>query len=69
MMVELNGILGWIEQLQEVDVGDIEPMTSVITQKLKMRDDVVTAGGDAAAILVNAPQTEDGFIVVPKVLE
>ncbi len=69
MMAELNGILGWIEQLQEVCVGDVEPMTSVVTQKLRMRDDVVTAGGDAAAILANAPQAEDGFFVVPKVIE
>jgi aspartyl-tRNA(Asn)/glutamyl-tRNA(Gln) amidotransferase subunit C len=69
MMVELNNILGWMEQLQEVDIGGVEPMTSVIAQKLKMRDDVVTAGGDSAAILANAPQTEDNFFVVPKVVE
>jgi len=69
MMAELNGILGWIEQLQEVDIAGVEPMTSVIAQKLKMRDDVVTAGGDAAAIVANAPQSEDNFFVVPKVVE
>jgi aspartyl-tRNA(Asn)/glutamyl-tRNA(Gln) amidotransferase subunit C len=69
MMAELNGILGWVEQLQEVDVDGVEPMTSVVAQSLKMREDVVTAGGDAAAILANAPQTEDGFFVVPKVVE
>jgi aspartyl-tRNA(Asn)/glutamyl-tRNA(Gln) amidotransferase subunit C len=69
MMAELNGILGWIEQLQEVDVEGIEPMTSVVTHKLKMRDDVVTTGGDAAAVLANAPQAEDHFFVVPKVIE
>ncbi|HEX3944528.1 MAG TPA: Asp-tRNA(Asn)/Glu-tRNA(Gln) amidotransferase subunit GatC [Rhizomicrobium sp.] len=69
MVAELNGILGWIEQLQEVDVEGVEPMTSVVTQKVKMRDDVITAGGDAAAILANAPQTEDHFFVVPKVIE
>jgi aspartyl-tRNA(Asn)/glutamyl-tRNA(Gln) amidotransferase subunit C len=69
MMAELNGILGWIEQLQEVDVSGVEAMTSVVAQKLKMRDDVVTAGGNAAAILANAPQTEDDFFVVPKVME
>jgi aspartyl-tRNA(Asn)/glutamyl-tRNA(Gln) amidotransferase subunit C len=69
MMAELNGILGWIEQLQEVDIGGVEPMTSAVAQKLKMRDDVVTAGGDAAAIVANAPQSEDNFFVVPKVLE
>jgi len=69
MMAELNGILGWIEQLQEVNVEGVEPMTSVVAQKLKMRDDVVTAGGDAAAIVANAPQSEDNFFVVPKVVE
>ena len=69
MMAELNGILGWIEQLQEVNVEGIEPMTSVVAQKLKMREDVVTAGGDAAAIVANAPQSEDNFFVVPKVVE
>jgi aspartyl-tRNA(Asn)/glutamyl-tRNA(Gln) amidotransferase subunit C len=69
MMAEMNRILGWIEQLQEVDITGVEPMTSVVTQKLKMREDVVTAGGDAAAILANAPQAEDQFFVVPKVLE
>jgi aspartyl-tRNA(Asn)/glutamyl-tRNA(Gln) amidotransferase subunit C len=69
MMAELNGILGWIEQLQEVDIEGVEPMTSVVNQKLKMRDDVVTAGGDAKAILANAPVTEDDFFVVPKVVE
>lgn len=69
MMAELNGILGWIEQLQEVNVEGVEPMTSVIAQKLRMREDVVTAGGDAAAIVANAPASEDGFFVVPKVVE
>ena len=69
MMAELNGILGWIEQLQEVNVEGVAPMTSVVAQKLKMRDDVVTAGGDAAAIVANAPQSEDNFFVVPKVVE
>ncbi|HSC18964.1 MAG TPA: Asp-tRNA(Asn)/Glu-tRNA(Gln) amidotransferase subunit GatC [Rhizomicrobium sp.] len=69
MMAELNGILGWIEQLQAVDIEGVEPMTSVVAQTLKMRDDVVTAGGDASAILANAPQSEDNFFVVPKVVE
>jgi aspartyl-tRNA(Asn)/glutamyl-tRNA(Gln) amidotransferase subunit C len=69
MMAELNGILGWVEQLQEVNVEGVEPMTSVIAQKLRMREDVVTAGGDAAAIVANAPASEDGFFVVPKVVE
>ncbi len=69
MMGELNGILGWIEQLQEVNVEGVEPMTSVVAQELRMRDDVVTTGGDAAAIVANAPRSEDNFFVVPKVLE
>lgn len=69
MMAELNGILGWIEQLQEVNVEGVEPMTSVVAQKLRMREDIVTAGGNAAAIVANAPLTEDNFFVVPKVVE
>ncbi|MFL5238203.1 MAG: Asp-tRNA(Asn)/Glu-tRNA(Gln) amidotransferase subunit GatC [Rhizomicrobium sp.] len=69
MMIELNGILGWIEQLQKIAVEGVEPMTSVVAHKLKMRDDVATAGGDAAAIVANAPQGEDNFFVVPKVVE
>lgn len=69
MMTELNGILRWIEQLQEVNVEGVEPMTSVVAQKLKMREDVVTAGGDPASIVANAPLSEDDFFVVPKVVE
>ncbi|HEY8697596.1 MAG TPA: Asp-tRNA(Asn)/Glu-tRNA(Gln) amidotransferase subunit GatC [Rhizomicrobium sp.] len=69
MMAELNGILRWVEQLQEVNVEGVEPMTSVVAQKLRMREDVVTAGGDASAIVANAPVSEDGFFVVPKVVE
>jgi aspartyl-tRNA(Asn)/glutamyl-tRNA(Gln) amidotransferase subunit C len=69
MMAELNGILGWVEQLQDVNIEGVEPMTSVVAQTLKMRDDVVTAGGDASAIVANAPQSEDNFFVVPKVVE
>ena len=69
MVAELNGILGWVELLQEVKVEGVEPMTSVVAQRLRMRDDVVTAGGDAAAIVGNAPLAEDNFFVVPKVVE
>jgi aspartyl-tRNA(Asn)/glutamyl-tRNA(Gln) amidotransferase subunit C len=69
MMAELNGILGWIEQLHEVNVEGVEPMTSVVAQKLKMREDLVTDGGDAEAIVANAPLSEDNFFVVPKVVE
>jgi aspartyl-tRNA(Asn)/glutamyl-tRNA(Gln) amidotransferase subunit C len=66
---ELNGILRWVEQLNEVDVTGVEPMTSVVAQALRMREDVVTAGGDAAAIVANAPLSEDNFFLVPKVVE
>lgn len=69
MVDELNGILRWVEQLQEVDVTGVPPLTSVVAQKLKMRDDVVTACGDAAAVTANAPLSEDAFYVVPKVIE
>lgn len=66
---DLNGILDWIEQLGEVDVEGVEPMSSVAPAALKMRDDVVRAGGDAGAALANAPETTEGFFVVPKVVE
>ncbi|HVT25734.1 MAG TPA: Asp-tRNA(Asn)/Glu-tRNA(Gln) amidotransferase subunit GatC [Rhizomicrobium sp.] len=69
MVNELNGILAWVEQLGEVNVDGVEPMTSVVAQTLKMREDKVTAGGDAAAITANAPVSEDNFFVVPKVVE
>lgn len=69
MVNELNQILAWVEQLKEVDVEGVAPMTSVVEQKLKMREDKVTAGGDAAAITANAPASEEGFFVVPKVVE
>jgi aspartyl-tRNA(Asn)/glutamyl-tRNA(Gln) amidotransferase subunit C len=55
--------------LGEVNVDGVEPMTSVVAQTLKMREDKVTAGGDAAAITANAPVSEDNFFVVPKVVE
>jgi aspartyl-tRNA(Asn)/glutamyl-tRNA(Gln) amidotransferase subunit C len=66
---ELNGILGWIEQLQEVDVEGVAPMTSAVETTLPMREDVVTDGGNAGRVLANAPRAEDGFFVVPKVVE
>lgn len=69
MMNELNNIFAWVEQLGEVDITGIEPMTSVVKQKLKMRPDIVTDGGDATPITMNAPLSEDHFFVVPKVLE
>jgi aspartyl-tRNA(Asn)/glutamyl-tRNA(Gln) amidotransferase subunit C len=66
---EINAVLGWVEQLQAVDVEGVEPMTSVTPMRLKMRDDVITDGGYPERVLQNAPQTEDGFFVVPKVVE
>ena len=69
MAKELNGILAWVEQLKEVDVERVVPMTSVVEQKLKMREDIVTEGGVADALMANAPGGEDRFFVVPKVVE
>jgi aspartyl-tRNA(Asn)/glutamyl-tRNA(Gln) amidotransferase subunit C len=69
MVNELNGILRWVEQLDEVEIAGVEPLTSVVAQRLKMRADVVTAGRDAAAVTANAPESEDAFYVVPKVVE
>ena len=69
MMNELNQILAWVQQLEEVDVAGVPPLTSVVEQKLKMRIDAVTAGGEADAVVANAPESEDHFFVVPKVVE
>ena len=66
---ELSQILGWIEQLGELDTSGVEPMTSVVAMTLPMREDVVTDGGDRNAVLANAPQAREGFYVVPKVVE
>ena len=66
---ELNGILAWIEQLNEVDVTGVEPMTSNVAQPLRLREDVVTDGNRVADVLGNAPRSADGFFVVPKVVE
>ena len=66
---ELNHILGWIDLLNEVDVTDIEPMTSAVDLCLPLRADVVDDGGDAWRVTANAPQSADGFFVVPKVVE
>lgn len=66
---ELNTILGFVEQLNEVDVSGVEPMTSVIAIEQRMREDVVNDGGKAAAIVANAPVREGNFFVVPKVVE
>ena len=74
MVPELNGILAWVEQLGEVDVTGIEPMTAVIENKQRLRDDVInadplTGGGVRDAVLANAPVAEHGFFGVPKVIE
>ena len=74
MVPELNNILGWIEQLGEVDTDGIAPLAAVIPNHLRLRDDVVdadplTAGGKRDAVLANAPQAEHGFFTVPKVIE
>jgi len=66
---ELNNILGWIEQLQEVDVTGVQPMTAVIPNTLRMRQDVVNDGGIRDEVLANAPAAEHGFFAVPKVIE
>ncbi|HEY0052816.1 MAG TPA: Asp-tRNA(Asn)/Glu-tRNA(Gln) amidotransferase subunit GatC, partial [Caulobacteraceae bacterium] len=68
LAAELNGIMGWIEQLNEVDVTGVEPMTSNVRQPLRLRDDVVTDGGKVEVVLGNAPKAADGFFVVPKVV-
>lgn len=74
MVPELNGILAWVEQLGEVDVTGVEPMTAVIENRLRLRDDVInadpaTGGGIRDAVLANAPAAEHGFFGVPKVIE
>lgn len=66
---EINAILAFVEQLSEVDVEGVEPMTSVIPMKMKMRDDTVTEGDQAEAILQNSPARQDRFFTVPKVVE
>lgn len=66
---ELSGILDWVEQLKQVDTDAVEPMTRVVAQDLKMREDVVTDGAKADDIVANAPVSEDHFFVVPKVVE
>lgn len=66
---ELSNILGWIEQLGEVDTTGVQPMTAVIPNHLRLRDDVVTDGGIRDQLMANAPQAEHGFFTVPKVIE
>ena len=66
---ELNNILGWVEQLGEVNTDGVEPLTAVIDQKLRLRDDVVTEGNIRDEVLANAPEAQHGFFAVPKVIE
>ena len=66
---ELSGIMAWIVQLEEVNVDGVEPMTSAVDVSLPLRADNVTDGGDPDRVLKNAPRAEDGFFVVPKVVE
>ena len=69
MVPELNNILGWVEQLGEVDVTGVEPMTAVIPNHQRLREDAVTDGNVRDRVLANAPQAEHGFFAVPKVIE
>jgi len=69
MTGELNGILGFVEQLSEVNVDGVEPMTSVMPMEMKMRADVVTDGNKAQDIVANAPNEDRNFFLVPKVVE
>lgn len=66
---EFNAILGFVEQLTEVDVDGVEPMVSVTPMRLKRREDVVTDGNQAKKVLSNAPDAREGFFAVPKVVE
>jgi aspartyl-tRNA(Asn)/glutamyl-tRNA(Gln) amidotransferase subunit C len=66
---ELSAIISFIEQLDEVDTDGVEPMTSAVHVTLPMREDVVADGGDAERVLLNAPKSDQGFFVVPKVVE
>jgi aspartyl-tRNA(Asn)/glutamyl-tRNA(Gln) amidotransferase subunit C len=66
---ELNNILGWVEQLAEVNTDGVEPLTAVIDLKLRLRDDVVNDGNIRDQVLANAPEAQHGFFAVPKVIE
>jgi len=69
LVPELNAIIGWVEQLAEVNTDGVEPLTAVIDQKLRLRDDKVTDGDIRDDVLVNAPEAQHGFFAVPKVIE
>ena len=69
LVPELNNILGWVEQLGEVNTDGVEPLTAVIDQKLRLREDVVNDGDIREDVLANAPEAQHGFFAVPKVIE
>ena len=69
LVPELNNILGWVEQLGEVDTNGVEPLTAVIDQKLRLREDAVNDGDVRDDVLANAPEAQHGFFAVPKVIE
>ena len=69
LVPELNNILGWVEQLAEVNTDGVEPLATVIEQKLRLRDDVVSDGDCRDEVLANAPDAQHGFFAVPKVIE
>ena len=69
LVPELNNILGWVEQLGEVDTDGVEPLATVVDQKLRLRDDVVNDGNIREEVLANAPEAQHGFFAVPKVIE
>ena len=69
LVPELNAIIGWVEQLGEVNTDGVEPLTAVIDQKLRLREDAVTEGDRRNDVLANAPEAEHGFFAVPKVIE
>ncbi|MEO0383981.1 MAG: Asp-tRNA(Asn)/Glu-tRNA(Gln) amidotransferase subunit GatC [Pseudomonadota bacterium] len=69
MREELNTILAFVEQLDEVDTNGVEPMTSVVATKMRLRTDAVTDGNIADDVVANAPASEDGFFMVPRVVE
>jgi aspartyl-tRNA(Asn)/glutamyl-tRNA(Gln) amidotransferase subunit C len=69
LVPELNNILGWVEQLEEVNTDGVEPLTAVVPNKLRLREDKVTDGDCRDDVLANAPVAEHGFFAVPKVIE
>lgn len=66
---EVSGILGWIEQMQEVDTNGVEPLTGVSDMALKQREDIINDGNCQTDVLANAPETTTGYFVVPKIIE